>query len=253
MKVQKYIEFFMTKLTVLKSQKKYHNGKYELKYIFEDNNSDVLVVIFSACTRVGIKARYNYHRTLEKFKVNKLFILDDFGFDKRGAYYLGHNSDYEIQNCTKYLLNEITNKGNYKKVIYVGTSKGAYAALNFGIEKNVDMIIGAPQYYLGDYLNDEGEKLGTLKYIVGNINDENIKVLNNLLPNKVMNADNYKGKIYLHYSTEEHTYEEHIKWLIDDFDKKGIDYEEDVCTYTNHSDVSLHFPNYLVSTLKSII
>ena len=68
-----------------------------------------------------------------------------------------------------------------------------------------------------------------------------------------MNADNYKGKIYLHYSTEEHTYEEHIKWLIDDFDKKGIDYEEDVCTYTNHSDVSLHFPNYLVSTLKSII
>lgn len=253
MKIQKYIEYFMTKLTVLKSQKKYRSGKYELKYIFEDNNSDVLVVVFSACTRVGIKARYNYHRTLEKFKVNKLFILDDFGFDERGAYYLGCNSDYKIQECTESLINKITDEGNYKKRIFVGTSKGAYAALNFGIEKDVDMIIGAPQYYLGDYLNDEGEKLGTLKYILGDVNSKNIKYLNDLLPNKIKGINNYKGKIYLHYSTKEHTYEEHVKWLIQDIKEKGIVYEEDISDYTNHSDVSLHFPKYLISTLKSII
>lgn len=47
--------------------------------------SQDLVVIFSACTSVGILARYNYVRTLKNFQCNKLFILDDISEDKRGG------------------------------------------------------------------------------------------------------------------------------------------------------------------------
>lgn len=89
MNFNKYIEYLSTKIKVYFKENKYNKEGCNIKYILEKEKSDILIVIMSSCTRPGIKARYNYNRTLKNIKVNKLFILDDFGNDSRGSYYLG--------------------------------------------------------------------------------------------------------------------------------------------------------------------
>ena len=97
-KINKLIDFIKTRLLMCFKQKNYKGNKYNIKYLLETHSSskDILIV-FTSCTKPGQKARYNYIRTLDKFMCNKLFILDNFGYDNRGAYYLGHNSDFQIE------------------------------------------------------------------------------------------------------------------------------------------------------------
>ena len=234
-------------------QKIYIKDGYRLKYILEENNSEDLIIIFSSCTRPGIKARYNYNRTLKSVNANKLFILDDFGDDKRGVFYLGCNNDYKVQSIVKELIDDVIKRTSAKRITYVGSSKGGYAALNFGIDQNnSNIIIGAPQYYLGKYLNHEANR-NTLKYVIGDIKSEKIKYLDEILYNKINNNKTNNVKIYIHYSENEHTYSEHIKFLLNDLDKNNFNYECEKCDYENHSDVSIYFPKYLTKTLKNIL
>ena len=117
-------------------QKKYIGNKYNINYLLERNNkSKDLIIVFSACTKKGQRARYNYIRTLDKIKSNKLFILDDFGFDGRGAYYLGKDNDFMIEKEVISLIYKIREEINPEKEIYIGSSKGGYSALYFGLER----------------------------------------------------------------------------------------------------------------------
>lgn len=252
-KCHKYIEYTTTKFKIFLKQRTFASGDYELKYLLEEIESDTLVVVFSACTRPGVKARYNYNRTLKNINANKLFILDDFGYDSRGAFYLGANNDYKIQECVRRLISYIINRNNIKKIIFIGSSKGGFAALNFGLEwKDSAIIIGAPQYYLGDWLNSPANQ-ETLNYIVGSITSEKVEYLNRMLPNKLEKCRENNSKIYLHYSTEEHTYKEHIQYLLEDIKSYGYAYEVDEKDYIDHGKVSLYFPPYLVKTLLKIM
>lgn len=115
-KISKAIDLLKTKYKMAMKQKVYQGEKYKVKYILEENkNSEVLLILFTSCTAKGQKARYNYMRTVEKYDVNKLFILDDFGFDGRGAYYLGKDKDFKIVEDVKSLINSICNKIKPKK------------------------------------------------------------------------------------------------------------------------------------------
>ena len=255
-KFQKYIEFIQTKFIIMIKEKHFFSNGYNIRYLFEQNDSDTLVVIFSGFTRNGIKARYNYNRTLRNLKINKLFILDNFGYDERGAYYLGHDMDFKIQNAVMELIQKTQQTRNIKKSIYTGTSKGGYAALYFGLqEKDSIIIAGAPQYYLGLYLNGtENYRKNCLPYIVGNeITNEKIDLLNNLLPNKFKQCSNNNNSIYLHYSSMENTYRKQIKYLINDLNDNNYKLFENVEKYENHNDVSLFFPKYLIETINEVI
>lgn len=253
MNINKYIEYLETKFKIAIAEKKYKSQGYEIKYILEECNSDILVIIFSGCTRKGVQARYNYNRTLKDIKVNKLFILDNYGDDKRGVFYLGYNYDFKIESVVKELIENIIDSVKAKKIIYVGSSKGGYAALNFGIEKKDSYIIaGAPQYHLDKWLNWEGS-YHILRYIVGEVTKEKLRKLRNLLPDKIKKSRNNQNKIFLHFSKLEHTYSDHIKYLLEDMNKYNYNFEIDEGSYTNHADVSKHFPNYLISSLNKII
>ena len=159
------------------------------------------MVVFSSCTRRGIKARYNYMRTLAKVNANKLFILDDFAADHRGSYYLGYDQTYSEEKATIGLINHIKKNLGTDKLICCGSSKGGDSSIDFGL-----------QY-----------------------------------------EDSYKQKIYMHFSDKEHTYTEHIKDLLGCFNENGYNVECDIADYTNHSDISYYFPDYLINTLKQIL
>lgn len=223
-KINKLIDLIETKIIMTLNQKIYTGKKYNIKYLFQNNSkSKDLIIIFTSCTKPGQKARYNYMRTLDEFECNKLFILDDFGFDKRGAYYLGNNNGFDIEKDVESLINNIINKLNPNKKNFVGSSKGGYAALYFGLKYSKSIIIsGAPQYILGNYLNLPSHRT-ILKYIMGDTNLSSIEMLNNLLRTVLEQYKNNACNVYLHYSSNEETYASDISILIKDI--KTLEYK----------------------------
>lgn len=260
-KLAKYIEYTQTLIMQKMFEKRMRYKKTTVKYIFQKcNYSKTMIIVFSACTRSGIPARYNYMRTLKNVKCNKLFILDDYGDDRRGGYYLGRYPDFEFESATLFLLKHIIQSNKIEKCYFVGSSKGAYAALNFGLRFNESqigrgIIIGAPQYYLGKYLSAPANKT-TLTSMLGSYfdNADVLKILDGHLGDIIRHNSNscYKQPIYLHYSENEHTYQEHIKDMIVDLKKYNYSVFEDVKSYTDHSDVSLYYPKFLLSILVQI-
>ena len=80
-----------------------------------------------------------------------------------------------------------------------------------------------------------------------------IENLNNKISDKIsVNAGKYKGKIYLHFSDQEHTYAEHIQYLLSDLDQNHYDYEEERMSYHLHDDVAKYFPRFLRETLSKV-
>ena len=259
--IQKYLkkgkklwEYLLTKVRLLWKQKKFRTGQVTLKYMLERADSGDLIVVFSSCTRKGIRARYNYVRTLKKVPCNKLFLLDDFAADHRGAFYLGSNMRFEEADAVRELIDKVREKTGAKRLIFCGSSQGGYTALNFGIEyPGSYMVVGGPQYFLGQSLVDT-ENTDALEHIVGQVSPEKVEYLNQYLPRKVRNNPYTDSqRIYLHYSDSEHTYEEHIRYLCRDLDAKGYRYLENVAHYKEHGEISLYFPEFLLRSVEEIL
>lgn len=238
----------------LRSKKYIASNGVEVKYILEKNtgNNAPFTVVFSAFPREGMKATYNYLKTLGNYKANKLFILDDYGHEHRGAYYLAEQGDFRIEVAIDELIEKMRRNLKPKKTVFIGTSKGGFAALYYGLKCDVDYIIaGAPQYKLGNYLSDVPLKKPILESIMGNHSQESITLLNSLLP-AVIKKYNGNCRVFLHYSTQEHTYDEHIATLIDDLNANEISLEQDECQYKEHQEVSRYFPPYLLETVEKL-
>jgi len=253
--IRKYYEYITTKIKLVFSQKKFKDGDVTLKYILKkSHDSKNLVVIFSSCTRRGIKARYNYMRTLAKIDANKLFILDDFAADHRGSYYLGYNSSFSEERATKNLIDSITEKLQTNRLICCGSSKGGYSAINFGLQYSDSYIVaGGPQYFLGRYLV-KSQNTECLEHIIGTVSEEKIAKLDGRLKERIREKKyGNKQKIYLHFSNKEHTYEEHIRDLVQELTDCGYDIDCDIADYTNHSDISYYYPDFLVKTVSELI
>ena len=175
-KLSKYIEFATTLLKQAVQERRFRYSNTTLKYMYQPcKGSNRLLVVFSACTRPGIPARYNYMRTLKDVPVNRLFILDDFGEDHRGGYYLGAYPDFEMEKAAKALIDSFLKRPEIKKICFGGSSKGGWAALNFGVQYagrglGAETITGAPQFWLGTYLHAPGG-LVTLHSIASSTDD----------------------------------------------------------------------------------
>ncbi|HFK1497445.1 TPA: hypothetical protein ACGXMW_001677 [Bacillus paranthracis] len=177
--------------------------------------------------------------------------MDDFGYDNRGLFYLGENNKLEIAIAVKQLVSKLVSRYNIDHSIYIGSSKGGYAALYFGLDDpESTIIVGAPQYYLRYYLNDAKDNR-RLAQICGE-KVEDIGKADYIIKRKI-DDNKFTGKIYLHYSSQEHTFEEHIVDLIEDIERVGIKLETDEQEYKNHSDVAIYFPDYLLKSLNNIL
>lgn len=253
--IRKYSEYILTKVKILYAQRCFRDEDVCVKYILKKNKkSDTLAIVFSACTRRGLKARYNYVKTLNGLKCSRLHILDDYADDCRGSYYLGENFTFSEERATAALINRMIAELSPRKVIYCGSSKGGYAALNFGLQReNAQLIVGGPQYYLASYLKGSGN-IEAYRHIIGEETEEKKQHLEYYLRERIRNNTYVTSqKIYLHYSNQEHTYPEHICDLREELINKKYSFEEDIQSYTNHSDISYYFPDYLRTTIKRII
>lgn len=225
-------------------QRKIVMNGHKIHYIFgKADNSNVLIVCFSAFS--DDKPRYNYMRTLLGIKANKLFILDELGRkDYPGTYYLGEQGDFSYKESVIELIRKIAVKchaGN--NIITVGSSKGGWCSLYYGLRLKAKTIIaGAPQYYLGNYLDCDFHH-ETFRVMCKTKKDK--ECLNNLLPDLIRTYESHIN-ILLNYSNREHTYFEHIQYLEEDILKnKNISYSAKVDSYENHSDIAQNFSGFI--------
>lgn len=253
-KIYKYYEYAITKIMLVFKQKTFSDGDVRLKYIWEKSEKKDLIIVFSSCTRQGIKARYNYMRTLSGIDANKLFILDNFADDGRGSWYLGRNCTFIEEKATEKLVTSVSVAIGAEKKIFCGSSKGGYAAFDFGSQFDKAYIVaGAPQYYLGHYLSGPGAEF-RLIYILGEDYKQKLTLLDEHL-SKRLQESKYKGsqKVYIHYSDQESTYTEHVKDLLTQLTENGHEIVHNIEKYTDHSLISMYFPGFLKKSVEEIL
>ncbi|GAB1809840.1 accessory Sec system protein Asp2 [Priestia megaterium] len=239
----------------LQKEKEFHSEKCTLKYLsIKKKKSDKLLVIFSGFPSPNQNAVYNYVLKFRNLNCNKLYILDDFGSDKKGSYYLGENKDFFIEKAVKDLIASISSEMGVKKenIITCGSSKGGYAALYFSYKYNYGAAVaGAPQILLGDYLTAPHHE-HIINYIMGANTESEVEYLNNLLFETIESSEK-PPYTSIHISKNEHHYQNHVSHLFDFMKSKGIKYSADIASYNEHNDIGLHFPSYAINTINGIL
>lgn len=241
-------------------ERRFSSNGTSIKYLYYKGRTDVLIVSFSAYNKE--KAVYNYVRSLKAFDCSRLYIKDDFGPSRTGSYYLGEKGKHNVEPTVIKLIKSKVSESNAKRIIFIGSSKGGYAALNFAVEfANSIAIVGAPQYHLGSHLN-EPFFFPMLEDIIGSRTDDKILQLDQHICEKYKkHGYGMNQKIYIQYSPEEwskvfneYTYERHIKHLLSDLEKyTDIGVFSEILDYKDHNDVHKYFPEYLVRTIHSTL
>lgn len=224
-------------------KEKRHKGR--LKFLYEYNNSDTLIVIFSGFSDTPV---YNYVRSLKAIKTNKLFILDDFGY--RGSYYWFENGTLTPKLLVTSLIQE-KYLGGVKRIITLGSSKGGTCAIYYGLMFGAtDIYAGACQYRVGTYLNVEPHKRIFTEMMGKEASIKEQYILDDMLSKQIRENRNSDAIIHLLYSKKEHTYHDHIKFLIEDLEENNITHVDKVENFPNHNDVGIYFSTWIKTELK---
>lgn len=94
-------------LSIKKREKTFEK---QLKYLYFNNHSDTLLIIFSAFT--GNSRRYNYVKGLSDCICDRLYILDTWGY--KGSYNMYENGQAYPEEITNRLITKILNGGGIK-------------------------------------------------------------------------------------------------------------------------------------------
>lgn len=138
-------------------------------------------------------------------------------------------------------------------MITLGSSKGGTCAIYYGLMIGADDIYaGACQYYVGNYLNTE-KHLAIFKAMMGNIqHDAAVNILNRMLPDMLRQSGGTNCFVHLLYSKNEHTYDEHIRFLIEDLENSNIQFEEKLESFDDHNEVGKYFVPWILESLRKI-
>lgn len=252
-KMTSKIKHLRARFYIQRHEQVFQNGSRTIKYLYcPYKQSKSLAVIFSAFPAEGKSAGYNMVSTFSGTHVNRLYILDAFGYQKRGAYYLSENGDFFIPPLVSALVQKY--REGMEQTVFLGSSKGGYAALYYGLLLGADKIIaGAPQYFIGGYLIEKPEHIPNMDAIAGNHSPDAVQQYNKILPELInTKQSNNNQEIIIHYSPAEPTYEKHIVHLIRDLSAKGFCVFEDTAEYENHSDVSRFFPKLCLEHINKM-
>lgn len=227
-----------------KVQKIDRGGKIRYIYFEKDRNSNRLIVCFSGFAGHYERGRYNYVRSLSKSKSYRLFIRDDFGFRGVGSYYLGDSCALYKHSAIQNLIRTMQ-KPSVRETVFVGSSKGGSAALLYGIMMGADrIIIGSPQYRIGDYLQKNDYHREILNCIVDRRNGFDENWLNGLI-DFALDEKPFNGEITLIYSSKEGGYQEDTIPLIDTLKTHNIRLNLHDELFEDHSQVGRYFSKYL--------
>lgn len=151
-------------------------------YYNEDNNSDILLIVFSG-KGLGNKPTFIFTNFLSEYRMDKLFLRD-----LNYSWFLNNpNFSNEGNSCVENVLNLIKSfiKPRHKKIFTIGASAGGFAAILFGHLLKVNGCLSfAPQTLINqkklNLLNDNRWEIYSNK-VVQSV-DDNYLDLNNFVP-----------------------------------------------------------------------
>lgn len=231
-----------------------------LKYMFfPSDGADKLIIVFQAVNRIP---GYNYIGTLADTKAHRLYIKDDYGTDiaTHSSYYLGPNKSTLIADkVIKLIQNFCSILGiETQNCITMGSSKGGFASLFFGLKLNVGSIIaGGPQVLLGNFLNSAKEDSVNppiLTYLAGDNSNASVEWANSILPDMIAKQKDFFGNLYIHVGIGDTHYNSHVLPLIkilSDYSIKNVNI--DIGEYYSHTELAHFFPIYIKDVMSKII
>lgn len=228
-------------------------GNSNIKYTFyepEVKNSKLLVVFSAMMPKYDYK--YNYYNTLKDFNSYQLYIKDDAG--EYGNYYIASNKNPEVQTNIVSLIFNIIRKYNIplENVTLIGSSKGGFAALYYGLKYGFrNIIAGAPQTLLGNFVLDEAPHNNVAKVISGGEEEGDKLYLNNVLYDLEFFSHEFPNYFICVGSTDHHL-DGHIKPFINHLNNLGKKIDFKIIPNSNHNDLKLFFKDYLYESLNNI-
>lgn len=241
------ISKFITKFKVRFRERKFRG---RLRYVHERYHNSSLVIVFSGFNPQ--KPCYNYIRTLEKFKgMDKLFILDDFGF--RGSYYLFENGSSRPKDLTLQLISEIRDTYRYSHCYTAGSSKGGSCALYFGLEIGADAVFyGEAKFRLGQFLFLDRHKQIFYAMMGQDASEKEIRMLDEIIPSQIKAHPKSSTVVHMLYSNEESFHHNDIVELKDSMEAAEIKFTEKIESYSDHHEIGKVFGVFLLQELEKI-
>lgn len=223
-----------------------HDAERSLNYLLDGPSpgarGNKLLVVFSA---IGAEHdfTFNYRSTVENNKLAKAFVLDDFG--RQGSYYWADHGDDSIFQETQRLLRILVAEldVNWEDVMFAGSSKGGTAALLHGVTLGVGRIVlGAPQYRVGDYLFAAAPRI--LEFMTGGATDAHRVALNECTSSIVRNGQR-KSSIRVAVGSADHHLKSHVLPLMEEAKAAGYSIENLTLPGVPHSEIGGVFKHLL--------
>lgn len=192
-----------------------------IKYFFQPSKQDRkhLLIVFSG---FGSESSVSYDfigDSSEHCRSNILWIKDEI--DKECTYYLCQNNNFYIERIVVSLIDDkIKSIGiNKSECTLMGFSKGGSAALYYGLKYDFKNIIAScPQTNIGSYVSKFWPH--TAKNMMGKTPSvEEIKHIDNLIPNLLSTDKELNRNIYLITSPNDEQYASEIEPYISYFSK----------------------------------
>lgn len=228
-------------------------GLNNINYFFKKvDHSDKLLIVFSAMSP-SYNSKFNYYTLLKDVESNILFIRDSIG--EYGNYYstINKNYHYETEVISLILNHQNMYSINNDNVVLLGSSKGGYAALYFGMKygfKNV--ISGGPQFLVGDFVLEQANHNDVGKISSGGIDSGDKRFLNHLMINinpLLKDFSNY----YICIGTKDHHLNNHVKPLLEYLNSMNItNINVKYVENARHSDLKYFFKEYIYLVLNKL-
>lgn len=243
---------------VIKENERVFNGAVPIKYYFSRATEDCnhLIIGFSGFNgeeSTGEPARYNYVKQLKDFNCHKLFILDSY--EGHPCYYIGKNKSLDYEVTVIALINYIANRLQIpmSNVITMGSSKGATAALYFGMKYSLGHVIaGGMQTKVGDYLWLNKYTRDTVLKLITSGNEENDRRYLNRFFDKIFFNPRKNTEYNIHGGSGDYHFINYGKPFIDNLDKCKIPYNIDVQDYSDHGLIGSYYTPFLLNQLSRI-
>lgn len=180
------------------------SGKYPVHYRFSHakKGNQHLVVVFA-----NFSAPDDYgwaNGVFDSLRSNVLWIRDLF--DGENSYYLCKGMDFELERSVITLISNVMNSLGLTpdQCTMWGGSKGGSAALHFGLKYGFRNIVSiVPQFRIGTYLHIQPT---VAEFMMGQVTEENVHVLDNVIPDLVRAGANRGANIYVLSSPQDEQY-----------------------------------------------
>ncbi|GAA2089340.1 hypothetical protein GCM10009759_12160 [Kitasatospora saccharophila] len=181
------------------------SGAVPIEYRFSHarNGNRHLVVVFA---NLNAPDEYGWGTgVLDKVRGNVLWIRDLF--EGANAYYLCKRMDFSLERSVAALIERVMRSLQLtpQDVTLFGSSKGGTSALFFGLKYGYGNIVASvPQFNIGSFVRDHMPSAA--KVMMGEVTEQNVAVIDALLPDLVIDSPHRNANIYLITSPQDEQY-----------------------------------------------